>query len=81
MIAKEKLFAAQLVIDAVGTGNAEITLGHIRSYIMNELQQEIKKTNETAELTKNYRKDTDKLKKHLEELKSGIMPIQGKYIG
>jgi len=65
------------VIDAVCTGSAEITLGHIRSYIKNELQQEIKKTQEIAELTTNYRKDTEKLKKKLEELKTGVTQIQG----
>lgn len=77
VIAKEKLFSPQLVIDAVGTGNAEVTLGHIRSYITNELQQEQKKTKEVSELTANYRKDTDKLKQHLETLKSGVVVIQG----
>lgn len=65
------------MIDAVCTGSAEITLGHIRSYIKNELQQEIKKTQEIAELTTNYRKDTEKLKKKLEELKTGVTQIQG----
>ncbi|XP_050309231.1 vacuolar protein sorting-associated protein 11 homolog isoform X2 [Anthonomus grandis grandis] len=77
VIAKEKLFSPQLVIDAVGTGNAEISLGHVRSYIMNEIQQEIKKTNEITELTKNYRKDTEHLKKQLEELKNGVTLLQG----
>ncbi|XP_076269344.1 vacuolar protein sorting 11 isoform X2 [Rhynchophorus ferrugineus] len=72
VIAKEKLFSPQLVIDAVGTGNAEITLGHIRSYIMNEFQQENKKINETSELTNNYQRDTDKLKEQLDALKSGV---------
>lgn len=77
MIAKDKLFSPQLVIDAVGTGNAEITLGHIRPYIMSELKQEIQKTEDMANLTKNYRKDSEKLKKHLEELKVGVTSIQG----
>ncbi|KAJ8916872.1 hypothetical protein NQ315_005879 [Exocentrus adspersus] len=77
VIAKEKLLSPQLVIDAVGSGNAEVTLGHIRSYITNQLQQEQKKTRELSELTTNYRKDTDKLKQHLETLKSGVIVIQG----
>ncbi|XP_030768032.1 vacuolar protein sorting-associated protein 11 homolog [Sitophilus oryzae] len=77
VIAKEKLFSPQLVIDAVGTGNAEISLGHIRSYIMNEFLQETKKINETSELTKNYQKDTNQLKEHLETLKSGVIVIRG----
>ncbi|CAH1183052.1 unnamed protein product [Ceutorhynchus assimilis] len=77
VIAKEKLFSPQLVIDAVGTGNASISLGHMRSYIMNEFQQEIKKTQETSELTKNYQKDTEKLKKRLDELRNGVTRIQG----
>ncbi|KAG5888950.1 hypothetical protein JTB14_012209 [Gonioctena quinquepunctata] len=77
VIAKEKLFSPQLVIDAVGTGNAEVTVGHIRSYITNELRQEQKKTKEISELTSNYRKDTKKLKEHLENLKSGIIEIRG----
>ncbi|XP_072393967.1 vacuolar protein sorting-associated protein 11 homolog [Diabrotica undecimpunctata] len=77
VIAKEKLFSPQLVIDAIGTGNAEITLGHIRSYITNELQQEQKKTKEIADLTSNYRRDTHKLKEHLEKLKTGVIEIRG----
>ncbi|KAL1494957.1 hypothetical protein ABEB36_010457 [Hypothenemus hampei] len=77
VIAKEKLFSPQLVIDAVSTGNAEITLGHIRSYIMNELQQEMKKSEEIAQLTGNYKKDTEKLKNHIEQLKNGVTHIQG----
>lgn len=77
VIAKEKLFSSQLVIDAIGTGNADISLGHIRSYITNELQQEQKKTKEIADLTSNYRKDTDKLKELLEKLKGGIIEIRG----
>nr|XP_023025769.1 vacuolar protein sorting-associated protein 11 homolog [Leptinotarsa decemlineata] len=77
VIAKEKLFSTELVIDAIGTGHAEVTLGHIRSYITNELQQEQKKTKEIAELTSNYRKDTEKLKQHLEKLKSGVIEIRG----
>ncbi|XP_066259666.1 vacuolar protein sorting-associated protein 11 homolog [Euwallacea similis] len=77
VIAKERLFSPQLVIDAVCTGNAEISLGHIRSYIMNELQQEIKKAQEIAELTRNYRKDNEKLKKLLKELTTGVSRIQG----
>ncbi|CAH1116293.1 unnamed protein product [Phaedon cochleariae] len=77
VIAKEKLFSPQLVIDAVGTGNAEITLGHIRSYITNEIQQEQKKTKEISELTQNYRKDIHNLKEHLEKLKGGVIEIRG----
>ncbi|XP_066137902.1 vacuolar protein sorting-associated protein 11 homolog [Euwallacea fornicatus] len=77
VIAKERLFSPQLVIDAVCTGNAEISLGHIRSYIMNELQQEIKKAQEIAELIRNYRKDNEKLKKLLKELTTGVSRIQG----
>lgn len=77
VISKEKLFSPQLVVDAVATGNAEITLGHIRQYITNELKQEQKKIKEISELTSNYRKDTDKLKTHLNTLKSGLIVIQG----
>ncbi|RZC36529.1 vacuolar protein sorting-associated protein 11 -like, partial [Asbolus verrucosus] len=77
VIAKERLLSPQLVIDALGSGNAEITLGHIRSYLTNELQQEQKKSKEISELTQNYRKDTEKLKEQLETLKSGSIVIQG----
>ncbi|KAJ8946786.1 hypothetical protein NQ314_008769 [Rhamnusium bicolor] len=77
LLNEEKLFSPQLVIDAIGSGNAEVSLGHIRSYITNELRQEQKKTKEVSELTSNYRKDTDKLKQHLETLKSGVTVIQG----
>ncbi|CAG9857975.1 unnamed protein product [Phyllotreta striolata] len=77
VIAKEKLFSPQLVVDAIGTGNANVTLGHIRSYITNELQQERKKTKEIAELTANYRRDTDKLKELLGKLKEDVVEIRG----
>ncbi|KAJ8936386.1 hypothetical protein NQ318_010793 [Aromia moschata] len=77
VIAEKKLFSPQLVIDAVGTGNAEISLGHMRSYVTNELKQEQKKTKEVSELTVKYRKDTDELKNQLETLKSGVIVIQG----
>jgi hypothetical protein len=77
VIAKERLLSPQLVIDALGTGSADITLGHIRSYLTNELQQEQKKSKEIAELTQNYRKDTEKLKEQLETLRSGSIVIQG----
>lgn len=77
MIAKDKLCSPQLVVDAVATGNAQVTLGHIRSYITNELQQEIKRTKEISELTTKYQKDTDKLKEQLETLRSGVTVIQG----
>ncbi|XP_060522802.1 vacuolar protein sorting-associated protein 11 homolog isoform X2 [Cylas formicarius] len=77
VIAKERLFSPQLVVDAIGKGNAEMTLGHIRSYITNELQQEMKKTKEMSELTEKYQKDTENLKQHLETLKSGVIVIRG----
>lgn len=77
VIAKERLLSPQLVVDALGTGNADITLGHIRSYLTNELQQEQKKSREISDLTQNYRKDTEKLKEQLETLKSGTIVIQG----
>ncbi|CAH1993182.1 unnamed protein product [Acanthoscelides obtectus] len=77
VIAKEKLFSPQLVIDALGSGNANITLGHIRSYITNEIQQEQKVTKEVSQLTTNYRRDTEKLKELLEELKNGVIEIRG----
>lgn len=77
MIAKEKLFSPQLVVDAIGTGSADITLGHIRSYVTNEMQQEQKKSKEISELTANYQKDIEKLKEHLERLKSGVIEIRG----
>ncbi|KAL3272653.1 hypothetical protein HHI36_014118 [Cryptolaemus montrouzieri] len=77
VIAKERLLSPQLVIDALGSENTDITVGHIKSYIMNELEQEQGKTAEITGLIQNYRKDTDKLKKQLETLKSGAIVIQG----
>lgn len=76
VIAKERLLSPQLVVEAIGTGKSEITLGHIRPYIMNELQQEQKTISEITELTKKYRKDTEQLKTQLESLKSGTVVIQ-----
>lgn len=77
VIAKEKLFSPQLVIDAIGTGSADITLGHIKSYVTNEMQNEQKKSTEILELTANYQKDIDNLREHLEKLNGGVIEIRG----
>lgn len=79
MIAKERLLSPQLVIDALGSETTDITVGHIKSYIMNELEEEEQKSSEITDLIENYRKDIDKLRKQLEALKSGAIVIQGKF--
>lgn len=76
VIAKEHLLSPQLVIEAIGTGNAQIKLGHVRSYVTNELQQEHKTIAAMTELTEKYRRDTEKLKAQLEALESGAVLIQ-----
>lgn len=77
VIAKERLIAPQLVIEAIRTGNANITLGHIRPYIVNELQQELQQGQKLKELTTKYQKDNDLLIQECEKLKSGTIVIQG----
>ncbi|XP_045478377.1 vacuolar protein sorting-associated protein 11 homolog [Harmonia axyridis] len=77
VIAKERLLSPQLVIDALGSETTDITVGHIKNYIMNELKQEEEKTLEVTDLIDNYRKDIDKLRKQLDNLKSGAIVIQG----
>ncbi|KAK9883118.1 hypothetical protein WA026_001317 [Henosepilachna vigintioctopunctata] len=76
VIAKEKLLSPQLVISALSSESTDITLGHIKSYIKNELDHEQRKASEITDLIRNYRKDTDKLKKELETLKSDAFVIQ-----
>lgn len=77
VIAKQRLLSPQLVIEELGTETINITLGHARDYILNELKNEQKKTLEISDLISKYRKDTDHLKKELEVLKSGTIVIQG----
>lgn len=76
VLAKEHLLSPQSVIEAISTGQFNITLGHIRSYITNELEKEHKTISEITELTNKYQKDTEKLKAQLETLKSGAVVIQ-----
>lgn len=76
-IAKERLLSPQLVIEALGTGKAEITLAHIKRYVTQELRKEQEVTAADRELTLKYRKDTNELKRKLENLKSGPILIQG----
>lgn len=76
ILAKENLLSPQSVIEAISTGQFNITLGHIRNYITNELEKEHKTISEITELTNKYQKDTEKLKGQLESLKSGTVVIQ-----
>lgn len=76
MIAKENLLSPQLVIEAIGTAQCEITLGHIRKYITEQLELENKTISDTVELTKKYEKDSEKLQQQLETLKRGTVVIQ-----
>lgn len=77
VVAKERLLSPQLVIEAVGTAQSNISLGHIRSYIVNELKKETEIIVNETELTNKYSKDTAKLKENLETLKSGSTVFQG----
>lgn len=77
MIAKERLLSPQLVIEAIASGKSNITLAHVRSYILNELTKENEVIKSDLELTKKYKSDTDKLKQQLETLKNGTIVIQG----
>lgn len=70
------MLSPQLIIEAIGSAQSEITLGHIRKYITNQLEEECKTIDDTVELTKKYEKDTEKLKQQLETLKSGTVVIQ-----
>lgn len=64
------------MIEAIGTAQSEITLGHIRKYITEYLESEYKTISDTEELTKKYEKDSEKLQQQLETLKSGTVVIQ-----
>lgn len=76
VIAKENLLSPQLVIEAIGSAQSEITLGHIRKYITDQLELEHKTISDTEELTKKYEKDSEKLQQQLDTLKSGTVVIQ-----
>lgn len=77
MVAKERLQSPELVVDAIGTGTGDITLGHVRNYIVTELQREKTQTQNDIELTNKYKNDTKKLRELLHTLKSSTVVIQG----
>ncbi|KAF5277458.1 hypothetical protein FQA39_LY18488 [Lamprigera yunnana] len=77
VIAKEQLLSPQLIIEAIGTSNSNITLAHIRSYTENELKIENEIINSDTELTSKYQDDAVKLKQELGTLKNGINIIRG----
>ncbi|XP_022916247.2 vacuolar protein sorting-associated protein 11 homolog [Onthophagus taurus] len=76
-IAKEQLLSPQFVIEAIGTGKANINLGHISSYIMSEFKKEQDIIDSDSELTRKYNKDIESLRDQLETLKNGPTVIQG----
>ncbi|XP_017782805.1 PREDICTED: vacuolar protein sorting-associated protein 11 homolog [Nicrophorus vespilloides] len=77
VIAKERLLSPQLVIEAIGSANAEIKLSQVREYIIKELKRENEIANSDKELTNKYRKDTETLRNKVEELKYNPILIQG----
>lgn len=77
VIAKRKLLSPQLIIEAVGTAQSNITLAHLRPYITSELKKEMDVIAKDMELTEKYSKDIEKIKEHLENLKTGTTTIQG----
>lgn len=76
VIAKERLHSPQMVIEAIGTANSNITLGDVRSYITSELTKEMEVTQADTELTDKYKKDTKALKQQLRTLQNGVNVIQ-----
>ncbi|XP_018335224.1 vacuolar protein sorting-associated protein 11 homolog [Agrilus planipennis] len=77
VIAKERLLSPQQVIEAIGIAKSDVTLGHIRSYITNELQKEHDIIENNTELIDKYQTDIEKLKQQVETLKNGVVVIQG----
>lgn len=60
----------------MATAQSGITLGDVRSYILNEFKQEQEMIVADTQTTNSYKKDTEKLKEQLETLKSGSTVIQ-----
>ncbi|KAK4874130.1 hypothetical protein RN001_013490 [Aquatica leii] len=77
VIAKERLLSPQLIIEAIGASESNITLAHIRSYIENELKIENEIISDNTDLTNKYNSDTVKLKQQIELLKNGVNVVQG----
>lgn len=76
-IANKRLLSPQLVIEAIGTAQSNISLAHIRPYITKELNKELAVIKKDQESTEKYSKDIKNLKEHLENLKTGTTVIQG----
>ncbi|KAF5291395.1 hypothetical protein FQR65_LT01705 [Abscondita terminalis] len=77
VIAKERLLSPQLIIEAIGASESNITLAHVRSYIENELKIENEIIRENTDLTNKYNTDTIKLKREIEILKNGVNVVRG----
>lgn len=76
-MAKERLLSPMLVIDALGTGTANITLRYVRNYIITQLQQEENSISKHTDHTNQYKNDTEELRKKIENLRTGGVTFQG----
>lgn len=66
-----------LVVDALGTGAANVTLRYVRDYIISELQRENSLIASHTELTNKYKTDTNELRQKIHQLKTGAVTFQG----
>lgn len=66
-----------LVIDALGTGTATVTLCYVRDYIISQLQHEDKLISSHTDLTDQYKNDTEELRKKIQALRTSGVTFQG----
>ncbi|XP_034943521.1 vacuolar protein sorting-associated protein 11 homolog [Chelonus insularis] len=75
-ISSEKLLSPLMVIDALST-SLTCTLGDVRSYLNSVLKSEHEQTLQDAESVNKYRKDTEKLREQISEIKNSTIIFQG----
>lgn len=66
-----------LVIDALGSGTANITLGYVRQYILSQLEHEENLISSHTQSIQQYKNDTEEIRKKIEQLRTTGMTFQG----
>lgn len=77
VVAKERLLSPMLVVDALGTGSANVTLQYVRDYIISEIEREEDLITRHTQLTNKYKQDTDELREKIHQLKTSAVTFQG----
>lgn len=74
-IEENKLLPPIMVVDIISQ-SPTATLGVIKDYLIRHLQQQTEQMNEDERLMKSYREETEKMKSHIEELRTSAKIFQ-----